>query len=81
MKLDLDFRPVSEDPTEEGDYVIYNQCDGYHIVESHFEDGEFVDFYFWPFKPVGKDFYRAWAKLPEASALYGEFSRDAVSAK
>lgn len=67
-KFELDFRPASEDPTTPGDYLLYNQCDGYHVVEAWFTDGEFVGF--WPFaasKPVSKDFYRAWALLPDST--------------
>lgn len=75
----LDFRPASERPTEQGDYILYNQCDGYHIVEAWFDDGEFSDF--WVFaasKPISKDFYCAWAKLPDTlKDLYPKFARDA----
>lgn len=80
-KFELEFHPVSEEPTEPGDYVIYNQCDGLHIVEAWFDGGEFIDF--WEFAAphaVGRDFYRAWAKLPDSMELYKVFSRDAEDA-
>ncbi len=82
MKLELDFRPASEPPTEEGDYVLYNQCDGYHVAGARFYGNEFDGFcFFGEFDPEPKDCYQAWEKLPAPSVLYAEFSRDAVSAE
>ncbi len=78
MKFDLDFRPASEVPTVEGDYVLYNQCDGYHVVEAWFDEGEFCGFYFFANpKAVSKDFYCAWAPLPKCNSLYDAFARTA----
>lgn len=37
MDFNLNFRPASETPTEPGDYLLYNQCDGYHVVEAWFD--------------------------------------------
>jgi hypothetical protein len=78
MKFDLDFRPASEVPTQPGDYLLYNQCDDYHVVEAWFdEDGEFEGFWFFAAaQPVSKDFYRAWALLPDAvKTLYDVFAK------
>ena len=77
MKFDLDFRPVSEEPTEPGDYLLYNQCDGYHIAEAHFDDDEFDAFYSFACTcRYGTDFYRAWAKLPDTiKTLYELFAK------
>lgn len=78
MKFDLDFRPASETPTVPGDYLLYNQCDGYHVVEARFyDDGEFDDFYVFASScPVSRNFYRAWALLPDAvKTMHGIFAR------
>lgn len=76
MKFDLDFRPASETPTERGDYLLYNQCDGYHIAEAWFDDGEFVGFYFHAQGFASPNFYRAWALLPDtAKTLYDVFAK------
>lgn len=78
MKFDLEFLPNTQTPTEPGDYVLYNQCDGYHIVEASFaDDGAFEGFYFFGGRTVGDDFYRAWAKLPEShTTMFDAFGRD-----
>ena len=78
MKFDLDFRPASETPTKPGNYLLYNQCDGYHVVEAWFsEDGEFEGFWFFAAsRPVSKDFYCAWARLPDAAkTLHDVFAK------
>jgi hypothetical protein len=76
MKFELDFRPASETPTEPGDYIIYNQCDGYHIVEAWFEGGIFLSFAVFAGEIVSKSFYRAWAKLPEShTTMYAAFAK------
>jgi hypothetical protein len=76
MKFDLDFRPASETPTQPGDYLLYNQCDGYHIAEAWFEDGEFQSFCIWPAHIVSSDFYCAWALLPDTiKTLYDLFAK------
>jgi hypothetical protein len=78
LKFELDFHPASEEPTKPGDYLLYNQCDGYHVVEAHFyDDGEFDGFYFFASaKPVSADFYRAWALLPDSvKTMYDAFAK------
>jgi len=76
MKFELDFRPVSETPTERGSYLLYNQCDGYHIAEAWFIDGEFITFAWFADGPVDKDFYCAWALLPDGTkTLYDAFAK------
>lgn len=77
MKFELDFRPASETPTEPGDYLLYNQCDGYHVVEAWFEEGQFLGFYsFASTSPYDTDFYCAWALLPDTiKTLYDAFAK------
>lgn len=66
-KFDLVFQPASVAPTERGDYLIYNQCDGYHIVEPFFDDdGDFLAFHTFMGNFIDPDFYCAWALLPDA---------------
>lgn len=75
MNFELNFRPGQEVPDTEGDYLLYNQCDGYHIAEAWFVDGAFCGFYFWPNEHVSPRFYCAWAKLPDTTKeLYEAFA-------
>lgn len=82
MQLGLTFFPQRESPKEEGDYVIYNQCDGFHIVQARVEDGEFLGFQFWA-QPefITDDSYQAWAKLPGTDALYEAFADKPVNGR
>lgn len=76
MRLALEFFPQRESPKEDGgDYLLYNQCDGFHVVQAHVTDGEFLGFKFWA-QPefIPDDFYQAWAKLPDTDALYEAFA-------
>ncbi len=76
--FNLIWHPVGEEPDSPGDYILYNQCDGYHIVEGHFyaDTGEFDEFRFFAGPSVTKDFYRAWAKLPEGhTTMYDLFAK------
>jgi len=87
VSFSLVFKHQSEQPTEHGDYLIYNQCDGYHLVEARFmPDGSFLGFYDWcGMDPYPDDFYVAWAILPASATggLYERFAdkpRDGLSA-
>lgn len=77
FRCELEFHPAGERPTEEGDYVLFNSCDGYHIAEAFFDEGEFVCFHFFFAEEVPEDAYCAWAKLPDTTAdLAIRFARD-----
>ncbi|MDO8415504.1 MAG: hypothetical protein Q7S87_04765 [Agitococcus sp.] len=81
--LTLNFRPTSEKPTADGDYIIYNQCDGYHVVSAWIIDGEFEGFHFFADKKtIPEDWYCAWALLPcpNDSGLFEKFARKQPSA-
>ena len=81
--LTLNFRPTSEKPTADGDYIIYNQYDGYHIVRARIIDGEFNGFhYFTGSKTIPNAAYCAWALLPcpNDSGLFAKFARKQPSA-
>lgn len=76
MRCDLEFFPANVEPTEEGDYLLFNQCDGYHIVEAWIVDGVFAGFYFFANpQPVSREFYRAWAKLPCTQRMFEAFAK------
>lgn len=76
-KFDLNFFISSERPTEPGDYLIYNQCDGYHVAEAWFDEGEFQGFYFHAQGFASPDFYCAWAKLPDSvRTMYDLFAKE-----
>jgi hypothetical protein len=76
MNFNLIFMPQVQLPHEEGDYVLYNQCDGFHIAEAWFDDGEFLGFRFWAADGyVPDDAFQAWAKLPDPiKQLYDAFA-------
>ena len=68
----LNFQPVGTTPTNGralDAYLLYNQCDGFHIVFAHWdEDGAFEGFFdFLGDNEYGDDFYEAWAKLPDCN--------------
>lgn len=70
----LDWHPNTVKPWQEGDYILYNRCDGFHIVESSIdEDGEVCGFHFFGGEPADTDFYQAWALLPATAWLYRKF--------
>lgn len=76
--FDLKFHPASDKPTEPGDYLLYNQCDGYHVAKAWFGDnGEFVGFWFFAAsRPIPEDFYCAWALLPDGvKTMYDAFAK------
>lgn len=81
--FDLTFHPNTTSPTDEGWYLLYNQCDGYHLAEATFDDtGEFDCFWnSWEGKNssgmhYGTEMYCAWAKLPDTlKDLYDTFAR------
>ncbi len=65
MKYALEFFSKDIDPTMDGEYLIINPCDGFHLATAAFdEDGCFCGFY--EFMRGRDDFYVAWAKLPES---------------
>ena len=71
----LVFHPASEEPIEAGDYVLFNQCDGFHLAELILTDNGKPDGF--AFAADGsyvlRRFYQAWAKLPDTSTLYACF--------
>jgi hypothetical protein len=77
----LDFHDASQTPTERGAYLLYNQCDGYHLADFWDGKGEQWEidpgFRFWASADiVTPDFYCAWAKLPDTvSTMYHLFAR------
>lgn len=86
LQFALLFVHQSTRPTERGTYLLYNQCDGFHLVEAHFDEGRFLGFYDWNgTTPFGEDCYVAWAKLPSGvQVLYPHFAdkpRDGMSAR
>ncbi len=84
--MPLDFKPQAETPTTSGDYILYNQCDGYHIAEAMFErhdGGKFMGFFSFMGHEYEPDTYQAWALLPDTAKLYELFAdkpRDGLSA-
>lgn len=75
MKFDLVFHHQSIAPTEAGEYLLYNQCDGYHWAEAYFfNDGSFNAFFTFMHEEFSPDTYQAWAKLPSARVLYEKFA-------
>jgi hypothetical protein len=71
----LGFHAQGQSPTEEGDYVLYNQCDGFHCAEARLDpDGSFAGFFTFMGTPYQDDEYQAWARLPDTDALYERFS-------
>lgn len=76
----LVFNPVGTVPALAGTYLLYNQCDGFHLVEAWFDEGEFQYFHFWMhMSPIPDDFYVAWAALPDATGLlFQQFARKGV---
>lgn len=76
----LNFFPSVQDPTEEGDYLLYNQCDGYHLATAYFDDG-FDCFMSWGGGVIQTACYQAWAKLPESHTdLFNLFAIDTAIA-
>lgn len=74
-KFQLQFFPADQSPTEEGDYILYNQCDGYHFATAYFCDG-FDCFMTWNGGVYEPDWYCAWAKLPESHTdLFNLFAK------
>lgn len=81
----LEFKPYSEHPTNENDnggwagrdYLVFNPCDGYHLVNAHFDEetGKFEGFAPWGTNDFyGEDCYAAWALLPDCvEELYPAF--------
>ena len=77
----LEFHHQSEKPTDEGTYVLYNQCDGFHIAECWLYDGKFEYFNWFAGERISEDFYAAWAKLPDSLLLYRAFADEPTDTK
>jgi transcriptional regulator with XRE-family HTH domain len=83
--IPLQFFPTSTNPVgkpySQEDYLLYNQCDGFHIAYASFDEDGFQGFTNW----LGtvryeSDFYEAWAKLPDCNeALFPIFGRRPAS--
>jgi len=72
----LQFHPVGTDPAEEGDYLLYNQCDGFHLASAWFDDGGFMGFFNFSSYEIPPDCYRAWAMLPTShETLFNLFAK------
>ena len=63
----LKWHSADETPPQEGDYILFNQCDGYHLVEAWFgEANVFEGFYrFGSVYKFPREAYCAWALLPD----------------
>lgn len=85
MNFHLEFRSVGNVPTRAlngRSFLLYNQCDGYHIAEAMFAgDGKFQHFHFFARgEAIEDDFYVAWAVLPDTlGRLYPHFARAALA--
>lgn len=74
----LEFHPASEDPTEEGDYLLYNQCDGFHLASAWIDGDDFEGFFSFNSHQFPPDAYCAWARLPEShTELFALFANGA----
>lgn len=61
-------------PTVPGDYLVLNPCDGYHLVQAHFdEDGSFAGFWQFAGPEFTRDCYIAWAYVYDSAALAAIF--------
>lgn len=38
MTTKFDFKPASEKPTVEGEYILLSKCSGYILANAHFDD-------------------------------------------
>lgn len=76
MQVPLEFKHQSERPTEPGDYLLFNQCDGFHIAYANVIDDEFLGFFNWlgDLSEYDDETYVAWARLPESELLYEMFA-------
>lgn len=76
------FRPATEQPTKPaGDSMpaalLYNQCDGYHLVFAHFtRQGEFLGFFEFASSVewLPGTHFCAWTLLPDSAQLYEQFA-------
>ncbi|WP_392552889.1 hypothetical protein RHO14_03235 [Orbus wheelerorum] len=61
--------PRPEDWTKEA--ILFNKCDGYHIAHKIVfnDDGSFDGFYDFTMNRFDKDFYVAWAILPDSVTI------------
>jgi hypothetical protein len=76
---DVDETPIMPPGESLSSALLYNQCDGYHLVFARFtrETGEFEGFFdFMGDSPYPNDFFCAWALLPDTvKELYPVFAR------
>ncbi|MBW4979569.1 hypothetical protein ABWH88_06740 [Marinobacter adhaerens] len=72
----LTFHSNNQDPGkayEDRDFLLFNPCDGYHVAIADFEGSEFIEFRQFAGSSYGKDFYTAWAVLPDTSDVRRDF--------
>jgi hypothetical protein len=85
MLFNLEFRPQAENPLVKGQYLLYNQCDGYHKAHARFyKDGTFDGFFTFTGEEFPPDTYQAWARLPDTQSLYetfGDKPREGMTAR
>ena len=74
MRCNLNVYPKSFCPSLEGDYIIFNPCDGYHVVQGVEVDGKII-FQEFGGREVADDFYVAWARLPTTELMYELFAK------
>lgn len=72
----LTFHSSNQEPGEayaDRDFVLFNPCDGYHVAIADFEGSEFIEFREFAGNSFGRDFYTAWAVLPDTSDVRRDF--------
>lgn len=85
LPLSLVMRSAKEVPTAdcasglsiERGYILLNRCDGYHVMDAHFEDGRFLGFFAFGDWSKPADWYCAWTRLPVGADL-DRFTEDGV---
>jgi hypothetical protein len=74
MNFNLDFYPQAKVPIVHGEYLLYNQCDGYHQAAARFDEaGTFIGFFSFMGHEYEPDTYQAFARLPDTQCLYELF--------
>lgn len=75
MTFRTKFRPQRQMPTAKGEYLLYNQCDGFHLATARFnDDRSFAGFFTFMGHRYDEETYQAWALLPSSGSLYLQFS-------
>lgn len=70
----FNWKHAAKPTNQDCQYLIYNRCDGWHVVEAHFDEtNEFQGFYFFaqPGNYLSEDFYEIWIELPDIRNLPG----------